>query len=95
MKLYTVSVIDSRPRPKNAKVLVLTYATIATSPTEAAGNVSRENALLPTDRVIVRECDSLTIVLPSRFFYQRNLLQRVIQDGMEFTGSDLPAREVL
>lgn len=93
MKLYTVTVIDSRPKPKNAKVLVLAYATTAETPLEAATNVSLEHALLPTDRVIVKDCDCRTIVLPSRFCYQRHLIMRVIQDGTEFTGGELPARE--
>ena len=93
MRLYTVSVFDSRPKTRSAKVLVITYATIATSPIEAASNVSRENSVLPEDRVVVKECDSRTIVLPSRFIYQRHLIMRVVQDGMEFTGADLPARE--
>jgi hypothetical protein len=95
MKLYTVSVIDSRPKARNAKVLVLTYATMAATPIEAAGNVSRENAVLPEDRVVVKECDSRTIVLPSRSFRANTLIMRVIQDGMEFTGAELPAREAL
>ena len=95
MKLYTVSVIDSSPRAKNAKVLVHTYATIATSAIEAAGNISRENSVLPADKVIVKECENRSIPLHARFRYQRELIMRVVQDGMEFTGAELPAREDL
>ena len=93
MKLYTVSVF-ARDLRKARKVLVLTYATIAASAIEAAGNVTRENAVLPEDRVIVKECDNRTVVLPSRMIRPQDLIMRVIQDGMELTSAELPAREV-
>jgi hypothetical protein len=92
MNLYTVSVFGRDPG-KARKVLVLTYATIAASPNEAAGNISRENAVLPEDRLIVKECDTRTVVLPSRMIRSQDLIMRVIQDGTEFAGSELPSRE--
>jgi hypothetical protein len=44
--------------------------------------------------VIVKECDNRTVVLPSRMIRPQDLIMRVIQDGMELTSAELPAREV-
>lgn len=90
MDLYEVAVIDgSIPRSRNAKVLVQTYATVATSPLEAAQKVARENTVHDQDRVVAQKVEGQTVYCGSHRYFSNQIEQRVVGDGSVYSGSTL------
>lgn len=96
MHLWTVAVVDrvTGRKTANTKIGVSRHATVAATAREAAENVARENAILPTDEVIVARHTGLTVTIGRSSYYPREIESRLPTEAVSFSGSDMPAREV-
>lgn len=96
MHLWIVAIVDrvTGRKTANAKIGVSRHATIAATAREAAENVARENAILPTDELIASLHTERSVTIGRSSYYPREIESRLPTEGVSFSGSDMPEREV-